>query len=230
MKIVSYLRCSTPGQATEDKFGLDRQRELLDIWLSSHPEAAEIKELRDLGYSGATADRPGLAELLLMKDIDAVLVPCWDRLSRDLTLMGYIRYSLKQSGIKVLSATEESAEDPTSVMIQGILAAVAGFERSLIAGRLAGARRLKASRGGFAHGQPGFSVRSNGNGELELHPQEWAALQQIKIAREAGVSLAGIALDLQTKEVPSKRGGTWTPASVSSALRGYDRAARLAGI
>lgn len=233
MRIVTYLRCSTPEQGEADRFGLDRQRQLLSTWLAENLDHHEIDEVRDIGHSGATADRPGLASIMVRSDFDALLVPCWDRLARDLTLMGYIRHVLKQKNAKVLSASENNAEDPTSIMVQGILAAVAGFERALIAQRLAGARRLKAARGGYANGQPCYGLRSNGRGELEIEPKEWEWLQSANKFRLGDTTIPGYSFqriaDLLTRHgAPTKHGGTWTAATVRSMLQNYDRVKAIA--
>jgi DNA invertase Pin-like site-specific DNA recombinase len=221
MRVVCYLRCSTPAQGEADKFGLDRQRALLDTWLLAHPEAVEVSEVRDIGHSGAKADRPGLAQVLGMVSdgmIDAVLVPCWDRFARDLTLTGYLRYTLQQKNVQLLSATEESATDPTSTMIQGILAAVAGFERSLITARLSGARKLKASRGGHGHGAPPFGYRADGRGNLEPDPAEQTTLDTMRYSRSTGMSYQAIAWQLTCLGVPTKNGGEWHAATVRNVL------------
>ena len=105
-----------------------------------------VATFEDVGFSGATADRPGLAALLEAEGFKAVVVPCWDRLARDTTLDGYLRYSLEKRGVQVLSATQENGVDPIAKLTQNILAAVAGYERHLIAQRLAGRQEVKASR------------------------------------------------------------------------------------
>jgi hypothetical protein len=57
------------------------------------------------------------------------------------------------------------------------------------------------------------------NGLVEV-PEEKKVLAQISLKRELlKMSFAGIARDLNTKGIPTKKGGLWQPATVRSVLR-----------
>lgn len=217
MKVATYIRCSTRGQGDDDRYGLPKQRADIEVFvgLEGHEVVASFE---DIGFSGATAARPGLAEMLEAEGFDAIVVPCWDRLARNPNLDGYLRYSLKKRGIVVLSATQSNAVDPTSELTQVILAAVAGYERHLISQRLAGARRLKAAQGGYAHGKPKFGT-SSGGGVLIENATETGAIAAMVSLRALGLTIREIVDKLNGEPAYATRTGKkWGPSSVHRIL------------
>jgi DNA invertase Pin-like site-specific DNA recombinase len=217
MRVAAYYRVSTPGQGDDDRLGIPLQREAVEGWCAEHGHEL-IATYADIGHSGSNPDRPQLAALLANEGFEGVVVYRWDRLARGAILDGWLRYSLQQRGVTVYSATEANGIDPTSVMVQAIQAAVAGYERHLITQRLAGARRLKASRGGYAHGQPRYGTRSVG-GALASRDDEAQALAVMQALRAAGFTLRAIADELNTTDYRPRRAERWCHASVRGALR-----------
>jgi DNA invertase Pin-like site-specific DNA recombinase len=221
MNIATYFRVSTKGQGDAEKYGLPRQQDDVQAFLSTRSDVASVTAYEDVGYSGATADRPGLAKLLMDAKaglFEAVVVASLDRLARDVTLMGYIKHVLRGYNVKVYSATQSNDEDPTSKLVQDILAAVAGYERHLIAARLAGSRRAKAARGGYAHGQPPYGWKAVA-GHLEPSPLEQEILARIQDERKSGLSYERIAALRNQSQDPSRSGSLWYASSVQSVLR-----------
>lgn len=219
MNVAVYYRVSTRGQGEDDRLGLPTQREMVERFCrESGYTIAGVYE--DVGYSGATADRPGLASLLAESSsvaFGAVVVYAWDRLARDTMLDGYLRYRLRSAGVSVLSATQSNGIDATSELTTSILAAVAQFERHLIAQRLSGARRLKKSRGGYAGGRPAIGYRAEG-GALVSAPTEIEALRLARRLRKAGRSIREIAAALNAAGIPSRSGGEWASSTVHRML------------
>lgn len=195
MKIAIYLRVSTKAQGEIDTYGLAKQSSEVAAFVAREGHEV-VREFRDVGYSGATADRPALAEMLLATGFEAVVVPALDRLARSSMLDGYLRYTLESRGIAVLSATESNGIDPQAKLLQGILAAVAAFERSLITQRLAGGRRAKSLAGGYAHGRPRLGTRAQGGALVDDGSGIVARAREM---RAAGSSIREIA---QALEIP----------------------------
>ena len=216
MRVAVYYRVSTKGQGEDDRFGLPAQRDAIERYCAERGhEIVQIFE--DVGYSGATADRPGLAALLVAEAIEGVIAYAWDRYARDVMLDGWIRHELQGRGIQCLSATQENGEDPTSKLVQNILASVGEFERHVIAQRLAGGRKAKAKRGGYAHGRPPFGMRTKG-GSLEPNDAEIAALDLMRDLRKSGRTYAEIAIELNARGLQPRHGSRWRTSSVHYVL------------
>ena len=111
-------------------------------------------------------------------------------------LDGYLRFTLERRGIHVLSATQENGVDPIAKLTRDILAAVAGYERHLIAQRLAGSRKAKAFRGGYAHGQAPYGISSPGGGCLKINDAEAATLDYIRGLQSEGLTICASATRL----------------------------------
>lgn len=225
MKVAAYYRVSTKCQGEDEKLGLPTQRASVEAFCAKEQHEI-VATFEDVGYSGATANRPGLAELLSSGGFDAVVVHRWDRLARDTKLDGYLRYVLEQRKVRMLSATETNGIDPMSVLIQGVLASVAGYERHLISQRLAGARKLKANKGGYAHGQAPFGTKA-GDKVLEIEPTEFETLRLMKTLRADGLTIREIATELNALNCKSRNGKRWGPSSVHGALKSSHRADNL---
>lgn len=228
MKVATYYRVSTKGQGDDDRYGLPRQRNEVAAYIDRTGYEV-VATFEDIGCSGSSADRPGLAALLEVEGVQAIVVPSWDRLARDTMLDGYLRFSLERRGIRVLSATQENGVDPIAKLTRDILAAVAGYERHLIAHRLAGSRKAKASRGGYAHGQAPYGTTSPGDGSLRINEAEIATLDFIRLLRREGLTIRSIATRLNTERRLSRTGKAWGPSSVHGALSSVDRVDALRG-
>lgn len=218
MKVAAYYRVSTKGQGEDDRLGLPTQRHAVEKFCRDHEI---VKVYEDNGFSGATADRPGLAQMLedaASGMFSAVVVYAWDRMARDTMLDGYLRYRLKALGVSVLSATQHNGIDPTSELTQNILAAVAQFERHLIAQRLSAARRLKKSRGGYAGGKPALGLKVL-DGELVPNEAEREALKVARRLRRSGKSVRAIAQALNDAGIASRSGKPWASSTVHKMLR-----------
>lgn len=216
MRLAAYYRVSTKAQGEEDRYGLARQRADVKAFVDRNGHEI-VAEFEDVGFSGATAERPRLAELLKLEGAEGVVVPSWDRLARDAMLDGYLRYRLQELGLAVLSATQENGIDPQAKLMQTMLAAVAEFERSLITNRLAGSRREKAAKGGYAHGRPPYGFKT-GNGHLIEDPLEQETLKVMWRLRDEGKTYMAIAHSLNDAKVPSRKGAFWQQSTVFEIL------------
>lgn len=235
MKVALYFRVSTAAQAGEDRFGLPAQREAVEKYARKHKfEVVAVYE--DAGFSGATADRPNLAKLLhdaaheddkgRKPPFDAIVVAKFDRLARDTMLDGYLRFTLKKLGVAIISATEETRDDdPTSQLMQAMLAAFAQFERSLITARLSGGRRVKRAKGGYAEGRPPYGMRAE-NGSLVADEAEAKVIEVIRGLRKQRRTVREIADRLNSKGLAPRHGTTWGASTVHNIVKRFEKPRR----
>jgi site-specific DNA recombinase len=231
MKIATYTRVSSASQTGEDHYGLARQQADIDAFVLAGGHEV-VATFEDAGFSGATIDRPGILALIEAADagdFEAVIVAAWDRLARDTMLDGYLRYTLAQHGVTVLSATQTNGLDPMTKLTQDILRCVAEFERYVLKQRLLGGRRVKASKGGYAGGRaPYGTFAQSGSKVLHRSESEFEILLDIKAMRDNGSTLQQIADALNAAGRGARNGGIWRPGTVQTALHGYERAAAVA--
>jgi len=221
MRLAAYFRVSTRSQGESDRLGLPTQEAAVQRYAIENGHEL-VDSYCDIGFSGATADRPDLARLLTDAAdgrFEAVLVYRGDRLARDTMLDGYLRFTLKRHGVAVLSASEQNAtgEDPTAKLTQSVLAAVAEFERHLIRQRLSAARRLKRLHGGYAEGRPRFGFKAEG-ASLVAACREQEAVALMRRLRRRGKSYRAIATALEAASYHPRHGAAFHPFVIKRIL------------
>jgi DNA invertase Pin-like site-specific DNA recombinase len=97
-----------------------------------------------------------------------------------------------------------------------ILAAVAEMEKNLIAERIRNIMSWKR-RNGKVFGHPPFGFARDGD-DLVPVEAERKAMELIVELRARGYSLRKIAKTLETRGIPTKRGGKWAAATVRKLL------------
>ena len=223
MRVVGYVRVSTDRQVDAGA-GLDVQRRAVRAWCRA--EGHRLVDLvADAGVSGTLADRPGLAEaLILLREgrAQGLVVHRLDRLARDLVVQEQLLAEVWRMGATVSSTAagedaylNDDPGDPSRRLIRQVLGAVSDYERAMVRLRLATGRRHKADAGGYAYGAPPFGFRSDG-GQLVPRLEEQPALALITELHRAQIaagetSLRRIAAALTEAGHRPRRGDKWHP-------------------
>lgn len=230
MRVAAYARVSSQRQA--EQHGIEAQLERL----FSHAEANEwtvAEELifRDDGYSGAGANRPGLAALrakAAAAEIDTVLVTDPDRLARDYVWQRLLLEEFSGCGCRVEFLQRPMDETPHDRLLLEVRGAVAEYERSLIAERMRQGRRRKYRAGLLLPwtSRPPYGYRLDP--EHPRDPQgvgvdeaEAAVVQEIFIRyAEEQCTIYSLARWLEDEGVPSPTGkSTWPTGTIYGILK-----------
>ena len=225
-KVAGYIRVSTIGQA-EHGHGLDNQEEAIrDFCQAQGFELVRI--YREEGVSGGNGIEGREALPHLLKDLEdgafqGVVIVRLDRLARDLLLQEYLIGEVRKLGAELLSIAEPDlcTDDSTRTLIRQILGAVAEYEKKLIVARLAGGRRRKAREGGYPGGWVPMGYRVEGEGRearVVVDEAEAETVRRIFQDYASGRAMREIAGVLTAEGVPTRRGGTWAPATVGAIL------------
>lgn len=216
---VAYARVSTAKQGRSG-LGLEAQREAIDGYLRQrggtllHPVFVEVESgKRD-------ENRPELtkARAKCQATGATLLIAKLDRLSRD----AHFLLGLQKDGVTFVAADNPDVNEMTI----GILAVVAQAERKMASQRtkeaLSAAKARGTKLGGLRPGQRAPTAEEARSGaKISSAIRQRASLTHahqlaptINAALGRGVSLQGIARELQAAEMPSPRGGTWTATAV----------------
>jgi DNA invertase Pin-like site-specific DNA recombinase len=219
-KFVSYLRVSTAKQGRSG-LGLEAQRKAVEDFLNGGNWRV-VKEFVEV-ESGKKADRPQLAKAFQACRLFGakLVIAKLDRLSRD----AHFLLGLEKAGVDFVAADMPQANRLTV----GIMAMVADEERRMISARtkaaLAAAKRRGVKLGGDRGAQLTAKQRAAGRAVLIERAEARAAdlSETVKEVQASGAtSLRAIAEGLNTRGIPTARGGKWSSVQVMRVLERLD--------
>jgi DNA invertase Pin-like site-specific DNA recombinase len=222
-KAIGYPRVSTEEQSqTGVSLGVQEQKirafcELYSITL--------VDVVSDPGESGKTLDRPGIKSVLERLDAgeaDGIVVAKLDRLSRSVGDWDSLiaNYFGEKAGFQLWSVGEcIDTRTAGGRLVLNVLMSVAQWERETISERVTAALAYKKSRNERISGRVdyGFELAPDG---VHLVPcsAEQTVLAMIRTMRADGMTLQGIAAELNTRGIHRRSGGQWEHRFVSKLL------------
>jgi site-specific DNA recombinase len=210
-RIAIYARVSTGEQARAGSTSIQKQIDAGDLEAQRirqfHDGAEVVKAYSDEGVSGATRfeDRPAGAELL--KDaargkFDTVVFYALDRFTRH-AAKGLADFEVMEDnlGLTLVFAKENiDTSTASGKLFRTILAAFAEFERDTIRDRAMGGRYSRAEKGqGWVSGMPPYGFEVGEGGNLQTVPHEADVIRAMYVLRGTGMSLAGVAEELNRR-------------------------------
>ena len=223
MKIIGYIRVSTDQQA-KSGLGLEAQKKAInDYSKRTEVEVSELFNDKGIGGSLSLEKLPGLRSAIsALKKGDLLVVSKRDRLSRgDVLSMAMIENLVAKKRARIVSASGEGTEtdDPTGVLMRRMVDAFSEYERLFIGVRTKSALKVKKDRGERTGHIPfGLKLASDGI-HLEKDVEEQSTLNQMKELKNKGLSLRGIAKELNKREEFNRGKSTWNNASVHRILK-----------
>lgn len=208
--VVAYCRVSTEGQAGEDKFGIESQKEQIIDYCAKN-DMRIIEWFIDEGVSGASLKRPELDRLLMGEitnpPIECVVMAKADRLARDINLYYSFKSQLNRLKLELVSVSEDwSAQDKlTGLIIENFLAMAAMIERENIRIRTTGGRNLKSRQGGYSGGRAAYGYEAK-EGKLVIVPQEAETVRKIFDMKSQGATYKQIVENLNADGKTNKSG------------------------
>lgn len=187
-----------------------------------------IAEVLDDGVSGAIPphERPGGRELIALvarKEVDVVAVVDLDRVSRDadgIDLPVFLRH-LREHGVGLWTPRgEQRADTPESRLMQGLLGAIAGYERAKIRERTHRGRQRSIREGGRPRGWSllGYDW-SPEERRFVVHPEQAAVVREtFRLAAEEGLGPFAIARRLKAAGLRGSRGKFMADTTVELVL------------
>ena len=220
MRVILYVRASTDDQLLT----LEAQRNKL-LGYANVYDLEVVEVIEDAGESAKSLNRPGLQRALSMMRsgaADGLAVAKLDRLTRSIAdWQLLIAEFFGESGGKALFSVADSIDTRTAAgrMVLNILLSVAQWEREAIAERTKEALSTKMRRGERVGSvRYGFDLAEDGK-TLVANAEEQAAIALMLQLRRDGVTLRGIAEELNSLGVATKEGGPWAFGSVARILR-----------
>ncbi len=226
MRVALYARVSTDRQEKQRTIG--SQLEALEAKAAAEGWVVELR-CNDDGYTGTRLDRPGLdrvRDAAAASLIDAVVVLCPDRLSRNYLHQALVLDELARFGVSVFFVEGGLADDPHGRLVAQIQAAVAEFERTKVLernrrGKLWRARQGAVVAASAAYGYRKLPAADGLPARLEIREDQAGVVRDIfDWHADEGLSIRSIAIRLIEAGVPSPRGHQlWSTSTLDRLVR-----------
>lgn len=215
MRVAGYVRVSSESQT--ENYSIPEQKDAIEKYCKMHGWNL-VKIYVDGGFSGASADRPALNELMaLANNYDIVLVYKIDRFSRSQKDMLNLIEDLQEKECKFASIWENfDTTTPLGMAMLGILSAFAQLEREQIKERMALGRRGRTKKGLWRAGSNVPTGYDYINGHLVVREDEAEQIRKIFELFLAGWSIHKIKDYMHANY--TNRYSSWAQASAVSAV------------
>jgi DNA invertase Pin-like site-specific DNA recombinase len=213
MRVCGYVRVSTQEQS-DSGAGLEAQRQAIEAE-AARREWELVSVYVDVGVSGKSLNRPGLADALAAVengDAAAIIVQKLDRLSRSVhDFAGLMQRAQRRGWALVAMDLAIDTTTPTGGLVANVMASVAEWERRVIGQRTKDALAVVRANGSK-------SGRPIGNPNFRPVPAPIVAL--IRQLRGEGMSYRRLADELNRRQIPTAQGGArWHSKTVYGVVK-----------
>ena len=216
---IGYVRVSTEKQASEG-VSLEAQKAKIAAWCVTNGYEL-VNVFVDAGISGKRMDkRPGLQDAMKsLKKGMALVSYSLSRLARSTKDALSIGETVAKRKADMVSLTEQiDTTTAAGKMMFQMLSVLAEFERNLVAERTTNALQHKKRTGQNYTNQTPYGFEAI-EGRLVEVKQEAEVVAEIQASRTGGNTLQSIADGLNGRNIPTKTGKLWAPATIHLLLK-----------
>ena len=217
MNAVIYARFSSSAQREES---IEQQINVCTAYAEREGYNV-IQTYSDRALTGRTDKRPQFLQMI--KDAKkggfcAILVYALDRFSRDKYDSARYKHELRACGVRVVSATEPIADNPSGILIESVFEGLAQYYSAELAQKIRRGNEDNAKKC-LASGSIPFGFRRSHDGHYEIMPEEADIVREIFRRVDSGESYADICRDLNARGIKTRHGSSWNRSSFNTILR-----------
>ncbi|WP_416149387.1 recombinase family protein [Salipaludibacillus sp. HK11] len=220
MRAAVYIRVSTNEQVQEG-YSIKAQKMKLEAYAVSQGWDI-VQYYVDEGLSAKDMERAELKRMLgsLDKDVfDCVLVYRLDRLTRSVLDLYEMIKLFEKHAIKFKSATEVyDTTTATGRLFVTLIASLAQWERENTGERISFGMEQKAREGKWVNNRPPYGYDIAGD-YLEVNQREAKMIRELFDLYLEGKSMHKIAIELNERNIASKRKALWQQGTVGYILK-----------
>lgn len=209
------------------RYSSHSQRDVsIDQQLKACRKFAELQDIQVVGVyedratTGTNDRRPGFQKMIgdaAKGRWDYVIVYTLDRFSRNRYDSAVNKRTLKNYGVKVLSAMENISDDPTGVLMESVLEGLAEYYSQELSRKIRRGMEDNASKC-LCNGQIPFGYVRGPDGRFAIDEREAAIVQEIYRQVRDGERLVNIIRELNARGILNKRGNPWSYSSFNKLL------------
>ncbi len=215
---VIYARYSSDSQREES---IEGQLEACRSYAKAN-DLIVINEYIDRAESARSDKRQAFQQMVADSDsrqFDTVLVYQFDRFARNRHDSAIYKNRLRNNGVRVVSAKENIPDDPSGIMLEGMLEALAEYYSADLAQKIRRGQSTNAEKARYNGGVVPLGYKVNAEKRFEIEDVEAAIVQTIFADYEKGATIKDIVAELNKKGVKSRHGTPFKPNSLQKILR-----------
>ena len=230
MSTAAVIDARVSSDHQREQATITSQTVALKAYADAHGYAVPAEWVfEDDGYSGTTLARPGLEavrDLAAAGQIAAVLVYAPDRLSRKYAYQILLTEEFARRGVAVVYLNAPPTNTPEEHLLVQVQGMIAEYERAQLMERTRRGKRHKARCGSVnalsaaPYGYRYVKKTDQADAYYQVDEAEAALVRQVFAAyTQDGLSMHAIVRRLTERQVPTRHGGRWDPATIRKMLR-----------
>ena len=214
---VIYARFSSHSQ---NETSIEGQLKVCNDFCEQHGYRI-VDEYIDRAITGKTDNRPEFQKMIedaSKGSFQYIIVYQLDRFSRSRYDSAIYKHKLKKLGVKVLSAKENIADDPSGILMESVLEGMAEYYSAELAVKVRRGMTIKAEKAMYVGGVIPYGYIVNSDRTFGLHPEEAPMIKGIFEQYVNGCPIKKICDQLNAIGFKTRRGGQFKINSVSKIL------------
>ena len=216
-RAVIYARYSSDSQTEQsiegqlrviNKFALDNDYTITDTYI-------------ERAMTGTNDNRPAFQKMIADSSyhkFDYVLVYKLDRFARSKFDSAIHKRTLKNNGVKVISATEGIPDTPEGIILESMLEGYAEYYSAELSQKVKRGQYESLQKGTFLGGNMLYGYKSN-NKIIEIEPDKAEVVRKIFTAYANGKTAFDIADMLKAEKIVNNKGRYFCPNSIMNLLK-----------
>ena len=218
MRVVIYARFSSHNQKEQS---IEGQLKICYDYAASNGHVV-VGEYIDRAQTGTNDNRAAFQRMLADSDrhtFDGVLVYQLDRFARNRYDSAINKAKLKKNGVRVISARENISDDPSGILIEGVLESMAEYYSAELSQKIRRGMNLNAEKCLSNGSNPGLGFKVDSKQRFYVDETEAAIVREIFERYAAGEKAAEIVRDLNNRKITTSKGKPFNQNSIGRILR-----------
>lgn len=217
MNVVIYARFSSHSQTEQS---IEGQFKVCHEYAEANGYTV-VGEYIDRAQTGKNDNRLEFQKMLSDSDkhtFDCVLVYQLDRFARNRYDSAINKAKLKKNGVRVISAKENIADDPSGILVEGVLESMAEYYSAELSLKIHRGMSINADKCLSNGSNPGLGFKVDKDRHFYVDEDEAVIVREIYERYAAGETKTEIIKDLQRRKVKTSLGKEFSPNSLSRLL------------
>lgn len=217
MNVVIYARFSSHSQTEQS---IEGQLKVCYEYAKNN-DYIVVGEYIDRAQTGKNDNRVEFQKMLSDSDkhtFEGVLVYQLDRFARNRYDSAINKSKLKKNGVRVISAKENIADDPSGILVEGVLESMAEYYSAELSQKIHRGMEINAEKCLSNGSNPGLGFKVDSNRRFYIDNDEAAIVREIYERYAAGETKAEIIRDLQRRKIKTSLGKEFSSNSLSRLL------------